>query len=124
MEVPESNGKKFYETSIQLNDTDFKKLVIKYSKIAQNPRDVGFLSVLKSYEMYHEPLKKFFVDKYGKKPIQCDNLAFVLLLTYSEKKIFEFTSVKDLKLAFNNPSAVSDFDSVGFIIGDDLEDNT
>ena len=35
MEVPEFNGKKFYETSIQLNDIDFKKLVIKYSKIAQ-----------------------------------------------------------------------------------------
>lgn len=124
MEETKFNDKKIYETSIQLNDIDFKKLAIKNSKIAQNPRDVGFLSVLKSYEMYHEPLKEFFIKKYRKKPTQCDNLTFILLLTYPEKKIIEFTSVKDLKLAFNSLSAESDFDSVSFIIGDDLEDNT
>lgn len=82
----EAYGKKLYETSIQLNDIDFKNLAIKYSKIAQNPRDVGFLSVLKTYEMYHDPLKRFFIEKYRKKPLQCDNLAFMLLLTYPEKK--------------------------------------
>ena len=124
MEETKFNDKKIYETSIQLNDIDFKKLAIKYSKIAQNPRDVGFLSVLKSYEMYHEPLKEFFIKKYRKKPTQCDNLTFILLLTYPEKKIIEFTSVKDLKLAFNSLSAESDFDSVSFIIGDNLENNT
>ena len=42
MEETKFNDKKIYETSIQLNDIDFKKLAIKYSKIAQNPRDVGF----------------------------------------------------------------------------------
>ena len=64
MEETKFNDKKIYETSIQLNDIDFKKLAIKNSKIAQNPRDVGFLSVLKSYEMYHEPFKEFFIKKY------------------------------------------------------------
>ena len=66
MEDTEFDGKKIYETSIQLNDIDFKKLVIKYSKIAQNSRDVGFLSALKTYEMYHNPLKEFFIKKYKK----------------------------------------------------------
>ena len=124
MEEAEADGKKLYETSIQLNDIDFKKLAIKYSKIAQNPRDFGFLSILKTYEMYHEPLKEFFIKKYKKKPLQCDNLAFMLLLTYPEKKIIEFTSVKDLKLAFDDLSPESDFESSGFDEGDNLDDNT
>ena len=118
-----TNGK-LYETSIQLNDIEFKNLVLKYSKLAQDPRDFGFLSHLKTYGIYHEALKEFLIAKHGKKPTQCDNLAFVLLLTYPENKIIEFTSVKDLKLAFNSLTAESDFDSVGFLVSDDFDYNS
>ena len=111
--MEEYNHKITEDTNIQLNDIGFKNLVLKHSKIAQN-QGIGFLTTLKTYEMYHEPLKKFFIDKYGKSPTKCDNLTFILLLTYPEKKINEFTSVEDLKLAFNNSSAVSDFDSKGW----------
>ena len=125
MEEPNSNKGKIYETSIQINDIEFKKLAIKYSKIAQDPRgERGFLSVLKRYEMYHEPLKEFFIKTQGKKPTQCDNLTFVALLTYTEKQINNFTSVKDIKLSFNNSIGDSDFESTGFHVGGDIRDNT
>lgn len=117
---PKLNSKKIYETSIQFNDVNFKKLTLKYSKIAQNPRDFGFLPVLKTYEMYHEPLKQFFIETYGKNPTQCDNLAFMLLLTYTEEKINQIRSPYDIKISFNDDddpdNSDSDFVSAGFHI--------
>ena len=120
----EFNGKKFYETSIQLNDIDFKNFVIELSKIAQNSRDVASLSVLKTYEFYLDRFKKFFMRKYEKKPKKCDNLAFILLLTYPEYKIIEFKSVKDIKISFNDPIGDSDFESTGFHEGEDIREHT
>ena len=115
---------KLYETTIQINDIDFKNFVIELSKIAQNSRDVASLSVLKTYEFYLDRFKKFFMRKYEKKPKKCDNLAFILLLTYPEYKIIEFKSVKDIKISFNDPIGDSDFESTGFHEGEDITEHT
>ena len=77
-----------------------------------------YLSKQSTYESYHAELKKYFNKKYDKKPSQTDNLAFIILLTYPEKNINNLTSVKDLKLAFNNKEEDSDFKPFGFEVGE------
>ena len=104
-------------TNIILNE-EFKKLVYKEIITAQDTNSVLYLGKRISYEMYHDILKKHFIKFYGKKPTQTDNLAFMLLLTYPKKNIEMFQTFTDLKLAFNNISEESDFESNGFTIYD------
>jgi hypothetical protein len=107
-------------TSI-IMDEPFKNLVYSQIIYAQGNIAAFHLSQLQSYEMYHEPLRKYFIRVYNKKPTQTDNLAFVLLLTYPKEIIERFTSFKDLKLAFNGENEESDFESYDFRIDEDME---
>ena len=114
---------KYEITSLQL-DEELKNLAVKFIRTEKGVENVGHLAKLKTYEIYHKPLEHFFKTKYNRKPTQTDNLAFILLLSYPERMILQFTSFKDLKLAFNNPREESDFDSIGFEIGTHEEENT
>lgn len=112
----EMDEKKRSELTSIILDAEMKELIIKWLNIAQDPNSGFYISAQTSYEIYHDVLKDFMVKKYNKKPTQTDNLAFVLLLTYPEHMIRNFTSMKDLKLAFNNIGEESDFISKGFAI--------
>jgi hypothetical protein len=61
---------------------DFKELVYEQMELAQNTHGMFYLSKLSTYDIFHEELKRFFIKHYDKIPNQCDNLSFVLLLTY------------------------------------------
>jgi hypothetical protein len=108
----ENNHKRADLTNLVM-DEEFKQLVLFHCVSAQDINSPWWLSRLSSYEVYHESLKEYFIRKYNKKPTQTDNLAFVLLLTYPENMIRTFTNFKDLKLAFNNITEESDFESLG-----------
>jgi len=110
-------------TNLQL-DEDLKNLAIKFIRTGEGSEKWGHLAKLKTYEIYHQPLAEYFKKKYNKKPTQTDNLAFILLLSYPERMILQFTSFKDLKLAFSNCKAESDFESIGFELGNDEEEHT
>jgi hypothetical protein len=112
--------KKLDFTSIIMNEP-FKNLIYKHITTAQGNIAAYHLSQLQSYEMYHEPLREYFMKVYKKKPTQTDNLAFVLLLTYPKEMIERFTSLKDLNLAFNEEIRDSDFESFDFRIDEDME---
>ena len=114
----ERNEKKRREFTNIIIDDEFKKLIISVAETAQDPNNMYYLSKQSTYESYHTELKKYFNKKYDKKPSQTDNLAFIILLTYPEKNINNFTSVKDLKLAFNNKEEDSDFKPFGFEVGE------
>jgi hypothetical protein len=106
-------------TSIILDD-EMKELIIRVSRTAQDPNHQDFLSKQTSYEIFHIQLKNYMITKYGKKrkPIQTDNLAFVLALSYPEFMIRHFNSFADLKLAFNNIEEESDFKPFGYESGE------
>ena len=104
-------------TNIILDD-EMKELIIQVSRTAQDPDHQDFLSKQTSYEIYHIPLKNYMVSKYGKKPTQTDNLAFVLALSYPEYMIHTFNSFADFKLAFNNIEEDSDFKPCGYDVRD------
>ena len=110
----EMDKKKRSEFTNIILDAEMKELIIRWLKIAQDPNGGLYISAQSSYEIFHDVLKKYMMKKYGKTPTQTDNLAFVLLLTYPEHMIRNFTSMKDLKLAFNNLEEESDFISKGF----------
>lgn len=112
--------KKLDFTSI-IMDEPFKNLIYKHINAAQGNIAAYHLTQLQSYEMYHEPLREYFMKVYKKKPTQTDNLAFVLLLTYPKEMIERFTSLKDLNLAFNEEIRDSDFVSFDFRIDEDME---
>jgi hypothetical protein len=114
---------KYEITNLQL-DEELKNLAVKIIRTGENVDNVGHLSKLKTYEFYHQQLAVYFKTKCHRKPTQTDNLAFMLLLSYPERMILQFTSFKDLKLSFNNCKEESDFDSIGFEIGTDEEENT
>lgn len=97
-------------------DDEFKNLALQQIVTAQDVNSPFYLSKLTSYELYHDYLRVYFLRKYNKKPTQTDNLAFILLLTYPERMIKTFKNFKDLKLAFNNITEDSDFESSGFQI--------
>lgn len=99
-------------------DEELKKLVFKELIIAQDVNSPFYLSKLRNYEIYHDDLKEHFIRIYGKKPTQTDNLAFMLLLTYPKECIERFQNFTDLRLAFNNRTEESDFESNGFTIYD------
>jgi len=111
------NNSKNEFTNVILNE-ELKQLVYKEINTAQDINSPFYLSKLTSYEIYHDELKNHFIRLYGKKPTQTDNLAFMLLLTYPKKNIERFKNFTDLKLAFNNRSEESDFESIGFTIFD------
>lgn len=113
----ETNEKKRREFTNITIDEDFKKLIIRVIKRAQDPNSRYYLSKQSTYESYHDELKLYFKKKYNKKPSQTDNLAFLLLLTYNEKMINNFNSINQLKLAFNNFEEESDFNPFGFEVG-------
>jgi hypothetical protein len=115
---------KYDFTNIILDD-DFKKFVLKTISYAQDDKNNFYLSRMSSYKLYHDELKKYFKEKkYNKTPTQTDNLTFLLILTYPERIISSFTSVKDIKLAFNNPIEESDFHANGFQIDETGDSNS
>jgi hypothetical protein len=108
-------------TSIIMNEK-LKNLVYSQLIYAQGKINSFHLSQLKTYEIYHEPLRKYFIDNYnGKKPTQTDNLSFLLLLTYSKEMIERFTNFQDLKIYFNNENEESDFEDCGFEIDEYMQ---
>lgn len=105
-------------------DEDFKEFLFKQIKTAHDFRGDGHISSLLTYEIYHQQLKRYFNQKYNKAPTKTDKFAFVLLLTYPETIIKTLTSIKELKLAFNNEKEESDFEPFGFEIHDTNDDTT
>jgi len=101
-------------------DEELVQLALRECVTAHDVNSMFYLSNLSSYEIYHEPLKIYYTRKYNKTPSQTDYLAFVLFLSYPENMIRTFTSFKDLKLAFNNITEESDFQSHGFEIDDTM----
>ena len=94
--------KKRREFSSILLTEEFKELIYKQMITAQDIDSPFYLGKLRSYEIYHKPLTDYFINLYGKKPSQTDNLAFVLLLTYPKEKVERLKNLCELKLAFNN----------------------
>lgn len=117
----EMDEKKRSEFTSIILDSEMKELIIRESKTAQDPNHQNFIANHRSYEIFHNDLKDFMVKKYNKKPTQTDNLAYLLLLGYPEDKIRNFTSMKDLKLAFIDDDEESDFTSIGFTRTDESE---
>ena len=117
----EMDKKKRGEFTNIVLDAEMKELIIRESKIAQDLNGGFYISAQTSYEIFHDVLKEFMIKKYNKKPTQTDNLAYLLLLGYPEHKIRDFTSMKDLKLAFIDDDEESDFTSIGFIRTDEPE---
>jgi len=101
-------------------DEELVQLALRECVTAHDVNSMFYLSTLSSYEIYHEPLKKYFIRKYNKTPSQTDNLGFTLLLTYPKNIIRTFKNFIDLKLAFNNINEESDFQSHGFAIDDSM----
>ena len=110
----EMNEKKRGEFTNIVLDSEMKELIIHESKTAQDPNHQNYISKHRSYEIFHDILKKFMIKKYNKKPTQTDNLAYLLLLGYPEHMVRNFNSMSDLKLAFNNIEEDSDFKPFGF----------
>jgi hypothetical protein len=109
-----------------MNDK-FKKFAVQLAIQCQDPNDIYYLSNQHNYDKYHEKLEKFFKSNYCKKPTPSDNLAFVLILTYPPKMIYEFNSISDLELFFrgvtHEQTDESDFVSRGCDVRD-KDDNT
>jgi len=99
-----------YYTSIVL-DNEFKELIYKQIKYAQNVFHAHYLPNLTVYSCYHAPLETYFKQKYNKSPTKPDKLAFLLLLTYPVDIVRNFNSVRDIKLNFG--SEKSDFQIYG-----------
>jgi len=100
-------------------DSEFKELVYKVIKYAQDTKSMFYLSKLFTFEIYHDELKEYFKVNYNKKPTQTDNLAFILLLSYPKFMVERFQTFKDLKLAFNSDTNESDFKDIGFKINEE-----
>jgi len=113
LECDDGLTRKVEFTNVILNE-ELKNIAYKEIITAQDESSPFFLSKLRRYNMYHEALEKHFITNYGKKPTQTDNLAFILLLTYPKKMIEKFKNFTNLKLAFNNITKESDFESNGF----------
>ena len=110
----EMDKKKRSEFTSIILDAEMKELIIRESKTAQDPNHQNFIANHRSYEIFHNDLKDFMNKKYGKTPTQTDNLAYLLLLGYPEHMVRNFTSMKDLKLAFTNKEEESDFKPYAF----------
>ena len=110
-----------YYTSIVL-DNEFKELIYKQIKYAQNVFHAHYLPNLTVYSCYHAPLETYFKQKYNKSPTKPDKLAFLLLLTYPVDIVRNFNSVRDIKLAFKTEH--SDFQHYGekIITKDNMND--
>jgi len=111
--------KKRREFSSILFTEEFKELIYKQMITAQDADSPFYLGKLRSYEIYHKPLSDYFINLYGKKPSQTDNLAFVLLLTYPKKKVERLKNLSELKLAFNNKLEESDFEPHSYHYGEE-----
>ena len=101
--IIKENNKRFkYElTQLELTD-DFKELIFKEMKYAQDINSPFYLSNRYNYNEYHDVLKKYFIKKYNRSPSQTDNLAFIMLLSYPKAYVEKIKSFKEIKIAFNN----------------------
>ena len=99
-----------YYTNIVL-DEEFKELIYKNIKNAQDVFHINYISTLTAYSVYHELLEIYFMKKYNKSPSKPDKLTFLLLLTYPIHILKTFKSVRDIKLTFR--SEQSDFEIFG-----------
>jgi hypothetical protein len=99
-----------YYTNIVLDD-EFKELIYKNIKCAQDVFHQYYLPNLTAYSPYHVPLETYFMKKYNKSPSKPDKLTFLLLLTYPIHILRNFNSVRDIKLTFR--SEQSDFEIFG-----------
>lgn len=117
----EMDEKKRSELTNIVLDAEMKELIIRESKTAQDPNHQNYISKHRSYKIFHDDLKEFMMKKNGKKPTQTDNLAYLLLLGYPEHMVRNFTSMKDLKLAFIDDKEESDFTPYGFFSTEGIE---
>ena len=110
-----------YYTNIVL-DNEFKELVCKQIKYAQDVFHPNYLPKLTAYSCYHAPLEIYFKTKYNKSLTKPDKLAFLLLLTYPIDVVRTINSVRDIKLKFE--SEQSDFQICGekIITKDNMND--
>jgi len=110
-----------YYTNIVL-DNEFKELIYKQIKYAQDEFHPHYLSNLTAYSCYHAPLEIYFKKKYNKSLTKPDKLAFLLLLTYPIHVVRTINSVRDIKLKFE--SEQSDFQICGekIITKDNMND--
>ena len=107
MNTKNDNHNNIYYTNIVLDD-EFKELIYKHIKYAQDVFHVNYLPTLTAYSVYHVPLEAYFMKKYKKSPSKPDKLTFLLLLTYPIHILKTFKSVRDIKLTFE--SEQSDFE--------------
>ena len=86
------------KTRLQLND-GLKEVVIKW---LNSPEHANDLSAAESYEIYHESLAKFMETTLNLKNTKDDNLAFMILLSYSKERINAIADWSDLKFGKND----------------------
>jgi hypothetical protein len=105
-----------YHISYELNE--IKPIIYQHINRAHDDKNPYNLSSITNYDLYHQPLEKFFYNNKKIKPSMADRLAFVLLLSYPLYKINEFNTITDLKL-FSNKN--SDFKVVNFFYSETAE---
>ena len=94
-----------YKVNYELNE--IKQTIYQHIDRAQDPNNPYNLSSITNYELYHEPLEKYFKNHKKHKPSKNDKLAFVILLSYPLNKIKEFNTFSDLKLFGCNGSNIN-----------------
>jgi hypothetical protein len=87
---------------------EIKQLVIDHIDDAQDTINSYCLSKCKKYDIWHEPLNKFYKEKKGSNPRKVDKLCFVILLSYPKHIIERMNNISDIKL-FSHDSDYSDF---------------
>lgn len=98
MNQEEVQTKKTKVYKIDFTLEEIRDLVLQYIDKAQNMSDPWCLTTLKIYNYYHKFIEEYFKIHKNKKPTKADKLAYIILLSYSKRRIQNAISLNEFKL--------------------------